>query len=72
MDNFLTHEKQVHQHLFRLNEDLNMKLINHMLENDMSLSGTVRCGLRLLFENEERKKIISDILNTSVALQSEI
>jgi hypothetical protein len=43
-----------------------------MLENDMSLSGTVRCGLRLLFENEERKKIISDILNTSVALQSEI
>ena len=72
MDNFLTHEKQFHQHLFRLNEELNMKLINHMQENDMSLSGTVRSSLRLLFETVERKKEMGDNLKISAALLNEI
>jgi hypothetical protein len=42
--------------LFRLDDTLNEKLLNHMEENEMTLTGTVRRSLRVYFEKDESKK----------------
>lgn len=52
MENPVIEEKLYHQHLFRLDDTLNQKLINHMNEYDMTLSGVIRRSLRLFLESE--------------------
>jgi hypothetical protein len=46
----LTEEKLYHQHLFRLDDDLNVRLLNHMEEDGFSLSGIVRRSLQLFLD----------------------
>ena len=41
-----------HQLLVRLDQNIIMKLKNHAMENDMSMSAIVRRSLRKFFENE--------------------
>lgn len=48
----LTEEKLYHQHLFRLDDDLNTRLIHDMEENGFSLSGIVRRSLRMFLDRE--------------------
>jgi hypothetical protein len=50
--NSTTEEKLYHQHLFRLNDDLNTRLLNHMEVNGFSLSGIVRRSLQMFLEQE--------------------
>jgi hypothetical protein len=47
--------KLYHRHLFRLDDTLNTKLLNHMESNDMSMAGLIRTSLRQYFQNEELK-----------------
>ena len=44
-----------HTHLIRLDDELNSKLMNHMVENDMNMAGVIRRSLRQFFKNEELK-----------------
>ena len=55
MDKINTQEKLYHQHLFRLDDSLNTKLLNHMNENDMTLSGLIRRSLMMFLERETIK-----------------
>ncbi len=52
MENPLIEEKLYHQHLFRLDDKLNQKLLNHMTEYEMTLSGVIRRSLRIFLESE--------------------
>jgi predicted transcriptional regulator len=55
MEKTNTEEKLYHQHLFRLDDNLNAKLMNHMDEFDMTMSGIIRRSLRMFFEKEAIK-----------------
>lgn len=48
----LTEERLYHQHLFRLDDDLNTQLLNHMEEYGFSLSGIIRRSLRMFLDRE--------------------
>ena len=52
MERQTTEDKLYHQHLFRLDDDLNTRLIHHMEENGFSLSGIVRRSLRMFLDRE--------------------
>lgn len=52
MERQTTEDKLYHQHLFRLDDDLNTRLLNHMEEYGYSLSGIVRRSLREFIDNE--------------------
>ena len=52
MERPITEEKLYHQHLFRLDDSLNARLLNHMNENDMTLSGLIRRSLMMFLESE--------------------
>jgi len=54
MERQTTEDKLYHQHLFRLDDDLNTRLIHHMEENGFSLSGIVRRSLRMFLEQETK------------------
>lgn len=56
MERPLTEEKLYHQHLFRLDDDLNARLLNHMEEYGFSLSGIVRRSLKMFIESDAVKK----------------
>lgn len=56
MESIIKQGKHYHQHLFRLDDTLNEKLLNHMEENEMTLTGVVRKSLRVFFEKDEPKK----------------
>ncbi len=51
-----TEQRLYHQHLFRLDDTLNTKLLNHMEEYGFSLSGLVRRSLKMFIESEAGKK----------------
>jgi len=53
MENNTKEEKLYHPHLIRLDDNLNNKLLNHMEENDMTMTGVIRRCLRKYFQNEE-------------------
>ena len=55
MERPITEEKLYHQHLFRLDDSLNARLLNHMEENGFSLSGIVRRSLQMFLERETIK-----------------
>ena len=55
MERPITEEKLYHQHLFRLDDSLNARLLNHMEENGFSLSGIVRRSLQMFLEREAIK-----------------
>jgi hypothetical protein len=55
MESINTQDKLYHKHLIRLDDNLNTKLINHMTENDMTLTGVVRRSLRVFLEKETLK-----------------
>ena len=55
MERPITEEKLYHQHLFRLDDTLNTRLLNHMEENGFSLSGIVRRSLQMFLEREAIK-----------------
>jgi hypothetical protein len=52
MERMITEEKLYHQHLFRLEDDLNERLLNHMEEYGFSLSGIVRRSIQMFLEQE--------------------
>jgi hypothetical protein len=52
MERQITEEKLYHQHLFRLDDNLNTRLLNHMEEYGFSLSGIVRRSLKMFIESE--------------------
>lgn len=52
MERQTTEDKLYHQHLFRLDDDLNTRLIHHMEENGFSLSGIIRRSLQMFLEQE--------------------
>lgn len=54
MERQSTEDKLYHQHLFRLNDDLNTRLLNHMEEYGFSLSGIVRRSLQMFLEQETK------------------
>ena len=56
MGNTINQDKLYHQHLIRLDDTLNEKLLNHMNENEMTLTGVVRKSLRKYFESETPAK----------------
>ncbi|MGA3015258.1 MAG: hypothetical protein ABSD71_14615 [Bacteroidales bacterium] len=56
MESIIKHGKHYNQHLFRLDDGLNTKLLNHMEENEMTLTGVVRKSLRVYLEKDESKK----------------
>lgn len=51
----ITEQSLYHQHLFRLDDDLNARLLNHMEEYGFSLSGIVRRSLKMFIESESIK-----------------
>jgi len=55
MENIINKGK-TYQHLIRLDEGLNSKLFNHMVENEMTLAGVIRKSLRQFFQSEDLKK----------------
>ena len=50
-----TEQRLYHQHLFRLDDDLNARLLNHMEEYGFSLSGIVRRSIKLFLDSESIK-----------------
>ena len=56
MEEPITEQRLYHQHLFRLDDDLNARLLNHMEEYGFSLSGIVRRSLKMFIESEVGKK----------------
>jgi len=56
MESNINHDKLYHQHLIRLDDKLNTKLLNHMEQNEMTLTGVIRKSLRVFFETEESTK----------------
>jgi hypothetical protein len=55
MERPITEEKLYHQHLFRLDDSLNERLLNHMEQYGFSLSGIVRRSLQMFLEREAIK-----------------
>ena len=51
-----TDQRLYHQHLFRLDDDLNARLLNQMEEYGFSLSGIVKRSLKMFIESEAGKK----------------
>ena len=56
MERQITEEKLYHQHLFRLDDGLNERLLNHMEQYGFSLSGIIRRSLKMFLESEAIKK----------------
>ena len=52
MEKTNTEERLSHQHLFRLDDETNERLLNHMEEYGFSLSGIVRRSLKMFIESE--------------------
>ena len=52
MEKTNTEERLYHQHLFRLDDETNERLLNHMEEYGFSLSGIVRRSLKMFIESE--------------------
>lgn len=67
----ITEEKLYHQHLFRLDDDLNTRLLNHMEEYGYSLSGIVRRSLREYIENEHNRNHGGEITQKSTGKKNE-
>ena len=66
MENIINQEKLFHKHLISLDNDLNTKLINHVSENDMTLTGVVRRSLRIYLEGgTKNQELIHESENKS-------
>ena len=55
MEEPITEQRLYHQHLFRLDDDLNARLLNHMEEYGFSLSGIVKRSIQLFLDSETIK-----------------
>ena len=65
MEKVINEEKLYHRHHIRLDHSLNTKLMNHMVENEMTLTGVVRKSLRKYFQTEEVHETVNPVKKES-------
>jgi len=69
MERPITEEKLYHQHLFRLDDGLNERLLNHMEQYGFSLSGIVRRSLKMFIESDAIKNNADEITEKTIPIK---